>query len=212
MISRNEKKVKENLILIIAILGIIISSADAIYSVMKTSTQHTFLGYFLVGISVCTVFIVLLFFEHVEGIDWAFNILNFIHKDPYIGTWLLKIEYTDEQGQIQKRHGYCKFEGSVTGLRIVGQQIFDENNNVVEDKWRADKVDIIENHNKIILIYTYLTQEDNLATPLKIGLATSTCTSAKKKEFFGEFSDYNVENSPKKIAREGTISLLQIPR
>jgi hypothetical protein len=206
--TRNVNRLKVNLKLIITISATLIAifySAIKIFFI-KENVEINNNIIWLIIFGVALSYFILLSIEEGILIDRIFKIVGKIHHDKYVGAWNIIIKYINNQGNNITRSGSCKFEDAISGLRIDGGNILNENDEVEVDDWNSNSVELLEYADHTKLIYTYFTYEGDSLNPTKIGLVILT-RKTKNGSFSGTFRDYDVSNG--KNLKEGTVTLFR---
>lgn len=207
---RNTKRVQlysKNLTRTVAASTLIAGSL--IYLVKYLSSIHNSQSIWIdliVIVLLPSIYIIVGLFEEGFFSSMVFNFMSKLRrKEWFEDNWRIEIEY-DVDGVKKHRSGECKIESDITGIRIEGFAIKDQDDNIEVHSWLSNNVEIIDT-DKVTLVYVYYTYEtDSELIPTKIGMGILQW-SQEKDQFSGLFRDYKIADG--KTEKKGDVKLIR---
>ncbi|WP_415896898.1 hypothetical protein [Neptuniibacter sp. QD57_21] len=125
-----------------------------------------------------------------------------------LGDWMISITFGEGENK-KVRIGQLKLESSITGVKIKGYRLLDqESDEQTMESWHADDVEIRNFQNKTIILYLYRTKNSSDENSLdKVGLVVATRDNGSNA-FVGKFDDLSLDNNGAE-KRSGTVKLFK---
>ena len=149
----NEKYIANIVVWLASIEGVLVSIA----SILSTDKYKI---YVLSTVFIILTLILFLFKEKIITTLISFFKPSSKKRKINSGKWLLKISFNDDTADIQ---GTCNIEHSLSGVKIYGGKLLDENSDITrKDNWLSENVEILNQNDNDILIYLYKNPTDDI--------------------------------------------------
>lgn len=151
--NENEKYITTIVVWLASIEGLLIT----ISSILSTEEYKV---YVVSSVFVVLTAILLFFKQKIITTLISFIKPNSKKRKINSGKWLLQISFNDNTADIQ---GTCNIEHSLSGVKIYGGKLLDENSNITrKDNWLSENVEILNQNDNDILIYLYKNPTDDI--------------------------------------------------
>lgn len=206
--NENEKYITTIVVWLASIEGVLIT----ISSILSTEEYKV---YVVSSVFVVLTAILLFFKQKIITTLISFIKPNSKKRKINSGKWLLQISFNDNTADIQ---GTCNIEHSLSGVKIYGGKLLDENSNITrKDNWLSENVEILNQNDNDILIYLYKNPTDDIVNNQnyddmvfdKLGLVVAYRDKGADGILYkGTFRDFPLQDDQQ--PREGKVVLSPI--
>ena len=201
--NNNEKNIVKSIICLLAIIELFRTIATYIMANRYESYIHNITHALIVFIVLSSIWLGKeKFFSFILK-----NMPSTKNEDIPTEDWVINIKFKDMENEKQ-RTGTVKIINTISGVRLVGDELTDFNNHTVTmNNWYSEYADVIKFDNHSVLYYIYKIP-DNDGKYKKIGFVYAV-KSKDGKIYNGYFQDMKVHDSQSAVEnnRKGIVQI-----